>query len=41
MLELLKLQAISVEQQELFEDIVITRKNTVELSEEVLDESAL
>ena len=41
MLELLKLQAISVEQQELFEDIVITRKNAVELSEEVLDESAL
>ena len=41
MLELLKLQAISVEQQELFEDIVITKKNTVELSEEVLDESAL
>jgi len=41
MLELLKLQAISVDQQELFEDIVITKKNTVELSEEVLHESTL
>ena len=41
MLELLKLQAISVDQQELFEDIVITKKNTVELSQEVLDESTL
>ena len=41
MLELLKLQAISVEQQELFEDIVITKKNTVELSEGMIDESTL
>ena len=41
MLELLKLQAIAVEQADLFEDIVIVKKNNVELTQEVLDESTL